>query len=335
MKKWLKGALTRRNLIILVAILAVVGIGWRRQAAAQKKQAQVQIAQVKKGDVEQDLVVSGQIKAERVAKLTFPTSGKLAYVNVSEGDTVNYGQSLMGLDAGDLDSAVREAWYRYLAAEANAKLIEDEVKGHDSDESFTQKNARISAQAARDIAYDNWLEAKRARDKADLWSPVTGFVTQVTAKVPGAVVGLSDGAVVADASSVYFEALVDETDIQKARVGQAVKVNLSALEGTTLDGQVTAIGYQTQISDTGATVIPVKVKLSSEDWAKVRLGLTGDASLVLATAKNVLTLPIGAVNGNKVTLVDGRETVVKTGVLGENEVEITSGLKEGDQVAVK
>ena len=322
-------------MIIFVVILAVVGIGWRRQAAAKQRQTQVQTAQVKKGDVEQDLVVSGEIKVDRMARLTFPATGKLAYVKVNDGDRVNWGQSLIGLDAGELDTAVRGAWYRYLVAEANAKLVEDQVKGHDSDESFAQKNVRISAQATRDIAYDNWLEAKRARDKADLWSPVTGVVTQVTAKVVGETVGPSDGVVVADVTSVYFEALVDETDIHSVKLGQPVKVNLSAVPGTTLTGKVIAIGYQTRVANTGATVVPVKVALTSQDWAQVKLGLSGDASLVLATAKNVLTLPIGAVNDNKVTLVGSRETAVKTGVVGENEVEITAGLKEGDQVLIK
>jgi HlyD family secretion protein len=222
-----------------------------------------------------------------------------------------------------------------LAADANAKEVEDDLKGHDKDETFSQKNERVAAQTARDSAYENWLSARRAVDNAVLKSPFSGVVASVSTLSVGDTVGVSDGVVVFDPESVYFDIEIDESDLGKVSEGMEVVVTLDAFEGEEFKGQLSDIGYVSRLSNTGATVFPAKVTFPVNDMEKLRLGMNGDAEIVTDKVGGVLTLPIEAVIDNKVEKENGSKTSVKVGLEGESEVEIKEGLNEGDRVVVK
>jgi HlyD family secretion protein len=261
----------------------------------------------------------------------------LGFVNVGEGDHVKAGEWLMGLNTGDLDAAAQAAYYRYLAADANAKQIEDAVKGHDSDETFAQKTARVTAQTTRDMAYDAWLSARRALDYAVLKAPFDGVAVGITSNVVGNTVGVTDGLMVVDPSKLYFEVDVDETDMGKVSVGQAAEVSLDAFPGQKIKGSVTSLGFVSKISSSGATVYPVRVELPKEWLPKLLLGLNGDANLILDVAKNTLSLPSDVIVNGEVTMAgkDVRKVKVKTGLVGDTDTQILEGLNEGDKVVTK
>ena len=48
--------------------------------------------QVKRGDVYEEMILSGEIKAEKFAELYFQNGGQLAWVGVAEGQKVYQGQ---------------------------------------------------------------------------------------------------------------------------------------------------------------------------------------------------------------------------------------------------
>jgi multidrug efflux pump subunit AcrA (membrane-fusion protein) len=242
------------------------------------------------------------------------------------------------LDLRDLQAAETKAYYSYLAADAYAKKIEDEVKGHDADETFTQKYNRVSAQTARDTAYDAWLTAQRAVRNGKLISPMNGIVSAVTTTVTGDTVSVTDGITVVDRTSLYFSGEVDESDVDKITTSKSVKVSLDAFSEVTFGATISEIGFVSGLSSSGATVFPVKIKLLSDEVIKrLRLGMNGDADIVLEVKKSVLSLPVEAVADGKVTLPgkEAKQVNVKTGLEGDMLVEITDGLDEGDEVVIK
>jgi len=327
----MKRFLTRRNIIIAIILAFIVG-GWFWNRARTQKAAAPVLATVMRKDLQQVLVLSGEVKAEHAVTLNFPSPGKLGYINVSEGDNVRAWQALAGLDQHDLQVSVRDYFYRYQAADANAKQIEDEVKGHSADETFVQKNARVSAQASRDIAYDNWLIARKAVSNANLLSPFAGVVTRVTANVVGDTVSVTDGVSVVDPSSLYFETLIDESDLYKINSSNSAQVILDAFPNKKFTVTINTIGFVTQVSSTGATVIPVKLRFAAVDTALLRVGFNGDAEIIYGQASNILTVPVEAVDNNEVKRADGSLVKVETGIASDTEVEIKSGLSEGDKI---
>ncbi|TSC85483.1 MAG: HlyD family secretion protein [Microgenomates group bacterium Gr01-1014_16] len=322
----------KRWLIIGAIFLAVIGFFWIRNRNKNAANKSVKTVAVERKDVVQTLTLSGKVAAEREAKLRFLSSGKLGYIKVKEGDVVKKGQSLMGLDQRDLAAAETAAYYSYIAADANAKEAEDLVKGHDKDETYVQKNDRVAAQTARDKAYEAWQTAIRAKQNGNLVAPIDGVVVNVSVNVSGETVGVTDGVDIVDPESLYFDTEVDEADLNKIVEGMEARVKLDAFAGRDFEGTILKIGYETRVSDTGATVIPVRVKLSNMN---LRVGLNGDATVVTGEAKNVLTLPIEAVVDGKVENAEGEKINVETGLEGETDIEIRSGVKEGDKIVIR
>lgn len=328
----MKKFLSRRNVIVLIVLAVIVGgFLWFRGRGANTEA--VELATVERRDVELTLIASGKVTADRQATLNFPAPGKLAYANVVSGQTVTRGQALMGLNVGDLRSAETAAYYNYLATDANAKEVEDSVKGHDGDETFAQKSDRVSAQTARDKAYDAWLTARRAVSNANLFSPFDGVVTDITTTAVGDTVSVADGVSVVDPASLYFEIEIDESDLGRVNVGMTAEITLDAYEDETFTGTISDIGFVSLISDSGATVFPAKIRFDSSDITKFRLGMNGDAEMVLVKAVGVLSLPVESVIDEEVTLPDNKtKKSVKIGLEGDEFVQITEGLNEGDKI---
>lgn len=320
MKKWIA--------VILIAGGLVVGWKITQNSKLKAQKLKLQTVKVERRDVVQSVTAAGKIEAERMATLNFPSAGKLGYINVKAGDSVKKWQAMAGLDMRDIKASERVAYYKYMAADANAKLVEDQVKGHDTDESLTQKNTRVAAQTVRDEAYETWQQTVRAVQNANLISPINGVVTGETVNVAGDTVGVTDGITVVDLESLYFSSEVDETDVGKISVGLPVKITLDAFPDKVFEGNVSEIGFVAGLSDTGATVFKVKVKMTGS----FRVGMNGDATMILKEAKNVLTLPVESVKDGKVTLVPGKKVEVQTGLTGDSYVEIINGISEGEDV---
>ncbi len=197
------------------------------------------------------------------------------------------------------------------------------------------KSDRVSAQTTRDKAYDSWLAAKRAVGYATLRSPLDGVVTDVTVTTAGDTVSLTDGVTVVAPETIYFATTVNENDLGKVYVGQSANITVDAYPDEHFSGVISRMGYATEIGDTGATVLPIYINLPPAAAEKMKLGLNGDASLVLGEAKGVLVLPQEAVVDGKVTLQNGQEKTVKTGIESDLDIQIIEGLNEGDVVLVK
>lgn len=297
-----------------------------------KSKETIKTVAVTRKDVVAQIGASGKIVADKMATLNFPISGKLAFVNVIAGDKVGAYQTMAGMDVADLDTSVTKAWYSYLAYDAAAKLAEDQVKDHASDETFAQKNTRVAAQTARDTAYDAWKLAMRAKQNSYLVAPFAGMVTNVTVSSAGDTIGITDGITVVDPQSLRFRAEIDETDIGKIFVGQEVVVRLDAFATEKMLGRVERIAYSSSISDSGSTVYVVDIKLTDDNVSKLRLGLNGDVTIVLERAINALSVPAETVINDEVIMPDGSKKQVVTGVVGDMDIEIKSGLNEGELV---
>jgi multidrug efflux pump subunit AcrA (membrane-fusion protein) len=102
-----KFKLTKRRIIFVAVILAIIGGIFIY--SSQKAKNSVSTAIVQKGTVSEELVLSGDIQAEKYVKMAFPAGGKVAWVGVKEGDFVYKGQALSSVDSITLDAAYQQA----------------------------------------------------------------------------------------------------------------------------------------------------------------------------------------------------------------------------------
>jgi HlyD family secretion protein len=181
--------------------------------------------------------------------------------------------------------------------------------------------------------------ARRALEDTKLVAPMEGTVTLLELTV-GEQVGAGTTVVeLNDVTTFVVEVNLDETDVAKVSVGQEAVVTLDAFPGEELAGKVTDIAPVADIQS-GVVLYPVTVQLSPAE-VPARVGMTANVEIVTASESNALIVPLRAIqseNGKSYIWrqsADGFEkTEVTLGVMTETEVEIVSGLSEGDVVSV-
>jgi hypothetical protein len=141
---------------------------------------------------------------------------------------------------------------------------------------------------------------------------------------------------------MYFEAQIDEVDISKIKPGAAVELTLDAYPEEVIDAKVVSIDFSPNSLSGGGTGYAVKISLPQQtNDLKFKLGLNGNADIIMAKLNEALILPPAAIAQK-----DGRWTVkvkrgkeyieqnVEIGWETEEKVEIKSGLTTGDKVYV-
>jgi RND family efflux transporter MFP subunit len=129
-----------------------------------------------------------------------------------------------------------------------------------------------------------------------------------------------------------------ESSVAYVRVGELVKVRVASLDRD-FTGHVTRFADKIQMS---TRTMDTEVDVPNTDLVLIP-GMYAEVNLILQEHKSALTLPLGAVDGlgsgsARVFRVGGDNLIsilpVKTGLEDSNNVEIVSGLGEGDQVVV-
>jgi len=171
---------------------------------------------------------------------------------------------------------------------------------------------------------------------------------------------------VADVSSMIVKAGVNEVDIGKIHVDMPVKVTLDAYPKISFAGRIARIAPAVRIEDK-VRVFDVEVRLDAQG-RELRSGMTANIEVLGEKKQQVLTVPVESVfsrDGGEVVYVkkkvdaktaeaaaktkkdkDGKENkdawktwferrTVTTGLSDNAHVEIISGLKTGEEVALE
>lgn len=247
--------------------------------------------------------------------------------------------------------------------EQTGLISEDEYERSKTD--YEVQVSRVnSSQHAIERAQADLDRAQDDLTKTRVTAPMTGIVVRrAVEEGEVAVTGTMNnpGTVlltVADLSIMQAELEVDETDIGNLQIGQKGTVTVDAYPGKKLEGEVSEIGNSPILKTTGtnqeATDFKVTLILKAPP-VSLRPGLTCDGEITTATRNAALVVPIQALvirdlsNDNPklkdlpkeqrekegVFLFDNNKAVfkpVKTGIMGEMDIEVTDGLKENDQI---
>ncbi|MDY6877839.1 MAG: efflux RND transporter periplasmic adaptor subunit [Chloroflexota bacterium] len=183
--------------------------------------------------------------------------------------------------------------------------------------------------------------AQRALEETVLVAPAGGTVTELNIQV-GEMAGTGQAAVVviSDLATLVLDVNLDETDVAQITVGQEAMVGVDAFSDARLTGEVTHIA-PVATTQSGVVLYPVTVRLAPTDLP-VRAGMTADVEIVMVSQENALVVPLRAVHtggGQSYVnlLTDGQQieqVKVELGVMTDTDVEIVSGLAEGDVVIV-
>lgn len=290
------------------------------RAQAQVKTAQAdEIALQKGGTQEEVLTVTSQLIKARSAR-------DAAQRNL---DALHRLQQ----DGAASPGEVRQAEDALQRSQADVTLLEQKQK----DRYSKPETARIEAQAAEaQAAYD---AAEDALVKSSVRAPFDGMVYSLPVK-QGAFVQAGDLLLQeADLSRVLVRAFADEPDIGRLQAGQKVEVTWDAVPGRIWNGTVSTVPSTVKLRvsrNVGETTCVVDNK-DLRLLPNVNVGVT----IVVAEHSRVLTLQRDALRIDEAKpyvyrIVDNhlRRQTIEFSLQNLTRVEITSGLSEGDIVAL-
>lgn len=138
-----------KKLILLVTIGIVVALAFFGFRVWQSRRstivtAQLETAQVTRGNIEATVSASGNLAPNRRVNLAFMMAGRVESIFVSEGTVVGQGQILATLDRRELELGVRQAEATLTIAEAN---LAQAKAGATEEELASARAALASAQA--------------------------------------------------------------------------------------------------------------------------------------------------------------------------------------------
>ncbi|MCB6994352.1 biotin/lipoyl-binding protein [bacterium 210820-DFI.6.37] len=132
---------------------------------------------------------------------------------------------------------------------------------------------------------------------------------------------------------------VDEQDILNVEKGQEAKVTFDAIEGETFTGEITRVSGAATVSG-GVAKYSVDVTLEATD--SMLVGMNGSATVTISSKEDIILIPLNALqeSGDRTFVYteedgDGNlsgEVEVETGLSDDENVEIVSGLSEGETV---
>ncbi|HEY0565695.1 MAG TPA: efflux RND transporter periplasmic adaptor subunit [Terriglobales bacterium] len=299
------------------------------RAAAARAQAQLTAAQAE----------STSLQAGGTRQEVLTTQGQLAKAQQEQTAAQRNLDALKKLQASGAASAgeVGEAQARLDRANSDLKVLQQRTQQPYAPQDVQRVNASIGeAQAALAAARD-------MISRANVTAPFDGTVYQVPVR-PGNFVNAGDLLVqVADLSQLQVRAFVDEPEIGRLQSGQPVTIAWDALPGKTWTGQVKNVP-ETVILRGTRTVGEILCSVhdeSADATGRLLPNVNVNVSIETVRRDNALTVPRESVHQDGAqrfvfVMRDGRlhRQVVQTGISSLTRVEVTSGLQEGDRVAI-
>ncbi len=296
-------------------------------------------AQVVRRETDDLMTWPGTVQAHNYAELAPKLMGRILEVRVVVGDTVKTGQVLAVLDDRDLRARLNEARAALIAAQAQAtEAAADEQRTR----RLFDKQAATAQELEAAVARGQSGRAAVAQAKSKVTeTEVLLSENLITAPFPGKVVrrladpgqmGLPGRPIltVQESARLKFLAQVPASCAQALVVGQSLEVRVEAQE------------LPAQIEELAPAADPqsrtIAVKLSLPEAAATRPGSFG--RLIQACGRHeALLIPteavvrIGQLEQVQVLTDDGpRRRLIRTGKTYEREIEVLSGLKEGETV---
>lgn len=308
----------------------------------------VRVQKVAAADVEDQIVVTGALRAVERASLTVETSGVLRLARGSdglplrEGDRVTAGQMIAEITGEDARLAARTEATRQRFLSAKADL--ESARSLFDQGLITEKELR-SYETALEEARVEYDRSQLTETRNQLVTPIDGVLLRLARDASGQPV--ADGQLVAPGFEVAQVAplspLMAEVDLvgaDVARVSKGVpaRVRQMAFDDRVFSGEVVRLAPYV---DATTRSLRAHVEVGNPDEL-LKPGMFVEVTLVVDRHENVPVVPREAVTeraGTKVVFVlDGqrvRQREVTVGLGDDHVVEIAGGVDLGERVVVR
>ncbi len=288
----------------------------------------------------------GSIRAYQHADMGFEVGGRITEFYVQEGDEVVQGEVLARLDARDYEASLKAVQANLRKAEADLKRSKSIYK---EDPGAISTETIDTHQRAVDVAKANLEVSQKALDDTKLRAPFSGRMARKLVQDFQNVQAKEPVLVLQDTSTLEIEINVPERDVARGSIDRAPEAVTERTHPEVIVSALPDLRFPAWIKEFASAADPVtrtfSVKLNFKNPGDVNIlpGMTARVE-VTVNPERAWSLPVDAALADDagkpfVWKLDPASKAVarapvELGDLVDNRVKITSGLKEGDLVAV-
>jgi macrolide-specific efflux system membrane fusion protein len=341
----------------------------------EEKSPGFEAVNVKKKNIGSSILATGAVKPVIGAevKVGARISGKVEHLYANIGDKVEKDQVIAEIEKRDLEAQVAQSEANLKASEAGVgvskasfwpalsaetdygaqgttyfpqqgqnfaglKVTMPIFNGQDL---YTIKQSKATKEATRAALEFSKVQLSYATIKA----PISGVIASVSTQEGETVAaGLTAPTFVTiiDLTRLQVDAFVDETDIGRVKVGQKALFTVDTYPDKEFTGKVRAI-YPKAIIQENVVNFDVVIEIDDPNIELLRPDMTTSVTIYQEERTGVLVIPRTAVvkEGNerfvfvKETSGSFEKKEIKTGIQSGKDIEVVSGLKEGDTIGIK
>ncbi len=335
---WLRDFVVTNWKWLLLAAVVLAGIGWWQYRRQVTNQPELTFEHPVRENLVKTLEVSGVVDAKEKARLRFLAGGKVTFIGAQEGDRVEKWQTIAVIDQATLQKQLQQDLNTFR---------QERLEWENTTETAPITSRLNRARQQDQLDLDNEVLDVEIRDIAiqntRLYAPFEGILTQSPTAVTGVQLLSTDYFELINPQTLVFRAEVDESDIAAVALGQETTINLDAHLDTDVNSVIEYIAYSSTETTSG-TIFIVELPLDTTQHGLdfYRLGMNGDASIVVDRRENVLTIPLFAlIERDDQTFVEVKvgehetqERQIEVGLETDDKVEVLDGLTTDDWVLI-
>lgn len=306
----------------------------------------VSVGSVERKDLNSFLVLNGIVEPERKVEVFSRLSAYVKEIVKEEGAYVRENEVLALLDDTEIKIGYEQAKIQLEQAklsleEAEANYIRNQElikRTLISEQEFQTQKAQYKQ---RELDYKNRMESFKDLQLQLNWTkilaPSEGFITERLIERGGRVNANQQVYTIEDFKPLLIRVFVPTSDAIKLESGMPAEVTTEVLKGTVFTGNVKLINPRIDVQ-TGTVKVTVE---TFDDSLRLKPGMFVEVRIVIGKKEDVLVIPRKALlykqNKTYVFVMDQYHVSQREVLLGlteEDDVEVTSGLNEGEVIVV-
>jgi RND family efflux transporter MFP subunit len=316
--------LKRQTLILIAAPVATAGALalWLAVRAPA-----VTVVKPERGPAVEAIYATGTVEPVRWVKAGPTLAGRIVEFRCLEGVMVAQGEVL-----ARLDDALARARLAEVEAMVRFRQLEVDRYGTLARTQAASRQAHERAVADLEQVTASLAAARQELDETVVRAPLDGMVLREDGEVGQVVAPGEPLCWIGQEKPLRVTAEVDEEDIPRLAIGQRALIKADAFPERTLDGHVAEITPQ---GDPLNKSYRARIALPAD--SPLLVGMTVELNIIVREAAEAILIPVEALNGGAVWLVEDGVLIrraVTPGVFGAERVEIRAGLDGQESVAL-
>ncbi|TXG37506.1 efflux RND transporter periplasmic adaptor subunit [Seonamhaeicola maritimus] len=352
-------------IIGIVVLLAFVAVLKYFKDANSNEREDFEVEQPFFTTINSKVVATGSLNPEEEIQLKPQISGIIDDILVEEGDLVQKGDLIAKIRIVPNEQALASANSRVNTARlsfdnANTLFKRNKIlfeKGviskqdfENSELSLNQSNEALKqAQNDYQIVRQGSISGQRLANTS-IVAQISGTILEIPVRIGDQVIQSNNFnagttiATVANMNKMIFEGQVDESEVALLEEGKPIDIVIGALNEKKFPAKLMFVAPKGVTDNAGAVQFTIKADVEIEATNNIRAGYSANAEIDIENKDSVLSIKEALVQFNRITEKpfveikgeDGKfkKQKIELGLSDGINVEVTEGVKEGDEIKV-